>query len=396
MHLNIFRFFIFSILILFQAQTVLACRFNVRETGFVDLGDERYFLVSYVDDQTPDDIINSFGEISKQILRDSNIEFTLVNVSKNKDHPALQYLRKSEKNKFPQLILISQEGQSLNLEIETTKQVFEKSLKEKLTSLLSSPFREKLQDQLIDNYGVVLVIEGSDNKANEKARFEAQTAVKKVTKKMDLMPKAIKGSPQLMVVNYKDHKEEALLFWILGLAPRQMNKTHAVIFYGRSRWLGPLFRGEEITTANLSEILFVVGADCECGLDKNWLRGTTLPMIWDKKAQAKISENLGFDPENPMIKIEVSRIMRTEHFRPSNDIPAPDVHTRADSTDMPRKGIGYDNENAAKTDITVDADSSHQMDGSLLSTSVIVTVGILALLFIVGSIIIFRRSKNNT
>jgi len=394
MYPKIFRLFIFSILILFQVQSLLACRFNVRETGFVDLGDERYFLVGYVDDQTPSSIIKSFEAISKQLLQDSNIAFTLVNVSKNMDHPALQYLHSKEKTKFPQIILISQEGQFRNIEIETTKQVVEKSLKEKLKYILSSPFRQKLQDQLIDNYGVVLVIEGSDKEANEKARLEARTAVTKVTKKMDLMPKAIKGSPQVMVINYKDHKEESLLFWILGLKARQMNKPHAAIFYGRSRWLGPLFRGEEITTANLSEILFVVGADCECGLDKNWLRGTTLPLTWDKNAQAKISENLGFDPENPMIKIEVSRIMRTEHFRPSNDIPVPGIHTRVDSTDIPRQGIGYDNENTDKTDITADADSSIQIEGSLLSTSVILTVGILTLFLIVGSIIIFRRSKN--
>ena len=34
-----------------------------------------------------------------------------------------------------------------------------------------------------------------------------------------------------------------------------------------------------------------------------------LPARWDEKRQAQIAENLGFDPENPMIKSEMSWII---------------------------------------------------------------------------------------
>ena len=94
-----------------------------------------------------------------------------------------------------------------------------------------------------------------------------------------------------------------------SLDAEKISEPHAVVLYGKARWIGPLFKGEEITEYNLASVLFVVGADCECGFDYRWLQGTMLPARWDEKRQAQIAENLGFDPENPMIKSEMSWII---------------------------------------------------------------------------------------
>jgi len=389
----VFRFLIVSLLFLFQIQLAYACRFNVRETGFVDLENEHYFLVGYINDQTPAGITKDFMDVSNSMLSGSNLKFELINLDKQKNHPAIQYLSKEGQAGFPKAILISPDGQSLKIEVEKTEQDFKKSLKERLSHILSSPFRKKLKNQLIDKYGVVLVIESSDRGANIQALKAAQDAVEKVTRKMDLMPKVIKKPPVLMVVKYQNRSAESILIWMLGLEEDKLSKPHAAIFYGRARWLGPLFRGEEITRNNLSEILFVVGADCECGLDKNWLRCTLLPMSWDKKAQKKITENLGFDPENPMIKIEVSRIMRTEHFIPGEGIPSPEILTNPHSGDTPRQGLTYDDDEGEIKNSNKKSESSQQQDGSILTKSVGITAGILSLLLIVGGAIIFRRSR---
>jgi len=67
--------------------------------------------------------------------------------------------------------------------------------------------------------------------------------------------------------------------------------------------------GEKISAENLLSILYVIGQDCECGLDLSWVGGTMLPMQWNQKMESRLAKSLGFDPENPYVKMEVSRII---------------------------------------------------------------------------------------
>jgi hypothetical protein len=71
-----------------------------------------------------------------------------------------------------------------------------------------------------------------------------------------------------------------------------------------------LFEGETLTSDNLTQLLSVVGADCECSLDHRWLQGTMLPARWDEALQQKVVQSIGFDPENPMTKMEMVSIVR--------------------------------------------------------------------------------------
>ncbi|GAI97368.1 unnamed protein product, partial [marine sediment metagenome] len=50
--------------ICFQSQSVLACRYNVRESGFIDLGTKPYYFYGYVNKDTPEEITSSFEQIS--------------------------------------------------------------------------------------------------------------------------------------------------------------------------------------------------------------------------------------------------------------------------------------------------------------------------------------------
>jgi hypothetical protein len=61
----------------------------------------------------------------------------------------------------------------------------------------------------------------------------------------------------------------------------------------------------------------LIGMDCECGVDLSTMKGPPIPLKWDEETQDLASMALGFDPENPMVKLEVSQILSLERDGPS-------------------------------------------------------------------------------
>lgn len=292
-----------------QTQSAFACRYNVRETGFVDLGVEPYFLYGYVSQDTPADVVPSFKEISDANLIDSNIRVEIIDTIEQKNHPAMQLLDKWAIRTFPAAVLVSPDGQSLPVALTAPGKSFKDMLQSALEDILSSPKREEIMQQVIKAYGIVLLIKGPNAEENDKVQQACAAAVEQVSAEMEMMPKPIANPPVLIALDSESFSKEKVLLWSLGLEAEKITEPHAVVLYGRARWIGPLFKGEEITEYNLASVLFVVGADCECGFDYRWLQGTMLPARWGEKWQAQIAENLGFDPENPMIKSEMSWII---------------------------------------------------------------------------------------
>jgi cell division septation protein DedD len=98
--------------------------------------------------------------------------------------------------------------------------------------------------------------------------------------------------------------------WALNLAEYAADTppedAAAVVLYSRVRRMGPNLRGKELTPEFVTKFLSVIGADCECGLDRSWMQGTMLPIRWDSDTQKQVAAALGFDPEDPMTKTEIS------------------------------------------------------------------------------------------
>ena len=394
--LRYYRFivlFLFSLI--FSAQTVFACRFNVRETGFVDFNGEQYILIGYTDNNVPPEIIDIFHSTAREMLSESNVIFELINTERQKNHPAINYLKENDITALPALLLISPDGQTLVFPLEPSKQKFKKSLTKAINQIRYSPARQKLQDLIIDAYGVVFIIEGANKNKNAAAKKAAENAVENITKKMDLMPKPIKNPPVIFRLKYNERFNESVLLWVLGLNSDE-KATYAAVLYGKVRWLGPLFKDKEISKQNLSEILFIVGADCECGLDKNWLRGTALPMIWSKKYSKRIAENLGFDPENPLTKIEINQIMRMGRYISTKNAAYPATLSSHATTNIPAADINfYKSKQKDLKNKDIQPDSSILQKRSPIAKSIIITIIILSILFSVGLIIVFVNSKRN-
>jgi hypothetical protein len=147
----------------FQEQEVFACRYNVRETGFVEQSSESYYFYGYINKDTPDEITSAFNKILFTSLINCNIQPEIINIDVNKDHPAVKYLSLWNIKSYPAAILVSPEGESMVVSLKNENESFEKTLKSALKNIVSSPVREEIIKSVIENYGVILLIESGNN-----------------------------------------------------------------------------------------------------------------------------------------------------------------------------------------------------------------------------------------
>jgi len=374
---------------LFQVPYIFACQYNVRETGFVDLGNTPYLFTGYVDDQASDDMKVGFNQIAIEMLSESNIEFEMINIDRHKNHTALKYLDQWQINEFPSAVLVSPDSQSIPVTIYHPGQKFGPSLQSAIDEIVSSPYRDRIIEAAVKNYAVVFLIAGKNEEENKKANETAMAAINHVKKKMDMLPKPIRYPPVLIEMDYASIREEKILLWSLGIDINDMAGPYVAVIYGRGRWIGPLFMGTEINKNYLSEILLVVGADCECGLDQEWLQGTMLPARWDKERQARITESLGFDPENPIIKSEISRIIRMGSLYQGLAADSQISRVQSDVQPIDTLNTGH---TLAETGIK-DSLSQKVDKEPLFKKSFYITILSLLVIFVVGMVIVMRRAR---
>ena len=301
---------------LLNTQLVHACRYNVRDVGFVDLQIGSHYLFAYVDNDTPADVVTDLENIMNAALTDSTVYAEIVHVEEAKGHPAVEFLQKHKIESLPAAVLIAPDERSRPVPIDTSGDGLTKNFTAQLQTLLDSPKRKEILAQVTKAYGLVLLIEGKDAEENNAARKAAEAAIDTIEMHMDFLPKPIEKPPVLVALAQKSFDAEHILLWSLGLDPDKIQKPHIAMLYGRSRQLGPILTEEDLTEDIITNILSIIGADCECGLDRRWMQGTMLPVKWTEKTQSELVKSLGFDPENPMVKMEISMILRKGPMSP--------------------------------------------------------------------------------
>ena len=292
-----------------QPLGLLACKYNVRDLGFVDLGDEAYTLFCCVRNDTPAQTLSQLTATARTALGECNIRLELVNADQQTNHPAMQHLKSLSPASFPAAVLVSPDGQAMPVTLSKPGQLFRDTLPSALEDLAASPKRQEILRAVSRAFAAVLLIEGESPAGNRRARAAIAQAIDQIRAQMKGLPKVIAEPPALIVLNADSLAREKVLLWSLGLDATAAPQPRAALLYGKARWLGPLMKGEEITEPNLTGILSIIGADCECGLDISWTLGTRLPVRWDEKVHAQVARALGFDPESPLVKLEAGRIM---------------------------------------------------------------------------------------
>ncbi len=284
---------------------VALCRFTVRDVGFVDLGDPRYQYYTFVSDARSPGVTAACRGVAEAVFAGTNIDFAVVDPDGDGDHPARRHLRELKIERFPTTVLVHPDGQAIELPLdgnfdEVGARVFE--------SAASSTLRQRITEAVLRHYCVVLLVECDDAKQNQAAVRAVRASFTAIGRVFDRMPKDVGLLPELIALPRAEQADEKVLLWSLGI---EEGGRHPVvtILTGRVRKFGQSLDGERITEDSVLGILAKVGESCECGLDRSWMRGLRVPLRWDGDTRQLAVDLLGFDPENPLVKSEISSIL---------------------------------------------------------------------------------------
>ena len=305
---------VICILFSFYFSKIFGCIYSVRDVGFADIESTPYRLYCFIQEGTPENLVSTFRQISYTTFMDSNVEVEIINVDKQKEHPAMEYFHFWEIQSFPAAILVSPKGRSLVLPIFVPNKPFKETVWSSLESAVFSPKREEILEHIVKAYCVVILIEGEDTDENKRVHKTVDTAIRKIDRIMSQLPKHIDEPPHIIVISRELVSQEKILLWSLDMNENEVNEPCVAVLYGRGRRIGPLLEGEQITESGLFNILLVIGLSCDCGLDERWTRGTLLPLRWGEKMQSDVVKCLGFDAESPMVKMEMSSIMSLNRY----------------------------------------------------------------------------------
>lgn len=282
-----------------------ACRYSVREVGYVDLDRGVYHLYIYYNNQVPEDSQGTLRRAAAVRLRDSCIETEFVHVDEAKDHPGLAYLTYISNPTFPCAVLVSPEDRVREVPLAGQDGDIESAIE----ALVDSPLRRKLLDEIAEAYCVVLFVEGESATANLKARTAVVEAVDAMTRNMGSVEKPTDKPPALVELPRQAQTAEEWLLWSLGLEPAGQTDPGVAVLFGRGRRLGATLRGDRATASELTRIMAFIGASCECGLDRAWMQGVMVPLRWDRPVRERLARHLGFDPDSPLVRMEMSQIL---------------------------------------------------------------------------------------
>ena len=294
--MNRFKVF-WSVIFLMYVSTSFACRYTIREIGFSTLSKVTY-IVYRVDENTalfPKQLSLSFSE--------SNVKTFGLNIKDNASNPVVNFV-KQQKLSLPVYIMADPNGQMLPISVDQFN-----GLKE---AILFSPVQKQLESELPSIYATVLLVEGENAVANELARKRISNSCQRIDNIMPNMPKQVENGPNMVIISKDNFEQEKVVLWSLGIKkiPQQ---PIAFVVYGRGRIIGEKISFEEIKGEKVYKLLSIIGADCECGLDRKWMLGYQIPLNWQKNTQQILSDKLGFDVDNPMILTEMSRILAIEN-----------------------------------------------------------------------------------
>ena len=302
-------FFLTLILTVFELHTAHACRYTVCEIGFAEFNIDHYRLILFRDKDVNDEMAAVFKRTAYGALLDANVKSEIMDVGQNSQDTTINLYRQYKKAGTPLALLVAPDGKAFPFYMAGKMPQFGESVWQVLQAAVTSPVRKQILDHIIDSFAVVLFIEGDDAAENDRILAQLKAAMEDITGVQKSMPKPFEQPPYLIVMHRDRIKTEAVLLWSLGWKKDLEGQPAAAILYGRGRMMGRLLSGALLRREYAYNLLTIVGADCECGLDRSWILGSMMPLRWDRSSRKAVVKWHSFDAENPSVKAEMSQIL---------------------------------------------------------------------------------------
>ena len=275
----------------------VACRYTVRDIGFVDLRGPEYVVV--VRGAQARSLIAPLQER----LKDSNVRCVLES-----DVRATESAESRLAQATGSLVLLDAEGRALTL-LDDTESLEIEDAKQAIDEALFTPTIDRIAEASCDSFAQMVLISGSNPESNQVAADimrEAEQALRRIE---PLLPRPLQYPVKSITVASAQRAEERAFVWSLGLNPDEFAEPVLVVVYGRGRLAGPPMVGDQIELRETLAQLALVGESCECETDRAWLQEKVIPIDWPKDLRANSADLLGFDPESPLVQAEVTRIV---------------------------------------------------------------------------------------
>ncbi|WP_425398718.1 hypothetical protein [Aeoliella sp.] len=281
-------------LLLLAASASDACRYNVRDTAFVDSGEPAYKLEVVLPASAGKDA-KAFVAALRELVADWNVVVVTAADERPDASGAL-------------LLLTAPDGRQLELGEFPAEG---NSAKGVLSQLRDEKLADQLRRNLITNHSVVLLVESEDDAENARLGGLVDEAIEKVMQGSALWPKAIDGPPLKVVLPADSVPAHKTLLWSLNLSGVEevSSAPQVVVLYGRGRSLGKPLSVEQVADGRLEQLLGVVSLDCECEYDFAPLQGPSIIHSWNEQSEQLAAKHLGFDPGHPLVTSEVRYIL---------------------------------------------------------------------------------------
>lgn len=271
----------------------------MREIGFSTLSQDIYSLV--IIDMAENASDPKWQTIHHQ-LSEANIKLAVLNPDVDPENPLIKKV-KAQDIAFPAKLLTAPNGTMMHLKSSTTTDL--------LNKVLDSSLRRRLRSDFTDTFCTIVWVEGIDEVLNSRVADIIDRACDKIKNIMPHMPKEVKNGPVSIRIHQNDFQQENVLLWSLGIKDKPVDPV-AFVLYGRGRMIGEVLSTTSISDGMLYKYMSMIGADCECGLDRKWMLGSQIPLLWPKENRQQLAHEIGFDVDNPMILAEMSRILAKE------------------------------------------------------------------------------------
>jgi len=289
-----------------------ACPYIIRDSGYIVHEPRPFHLYVFVDHTAP-----GSAELSQRVHKaaatefaDANVELKLVPVEAGEPTDAVAYYQRAGSPKLPAAVLVSARDDVLLLPGFGAAWSNERSLRQALRRVASSPARQRIIANLVRPWCVVLLGVGTEGAAAKGAESLIGESIESVRETVEKADQRRLSLPYVLRVSLRDPNERALL-WSLGLLDADRNAPRVAVLFGRGRRLGPVLKGAQLTPTKLSHLLWLLGQNCTCTSDPAWLLGPVAPLVWPRRQAQQVASMLGFDPNSPMAFSTLSGVWST-------------------------------------------------------------------------------------